>query len=126
MVAKGASPAIGGAFPVLRSSTATGRSPKAADTTTTTAAAQLAAAPSPACPAAPEAAGILGAGTNTFTEPICEGGFGAGRASNQVDFGYLLQATDGSWARASDAVENEVCTTNPQGSSPGDGRRCVP
>ena len=90
---------------------------KAAETTTTTAAAQPAATAPPACPTASEAATILGAGTNAFTEPLCANGFAAGRASNQVDFGYLLQATGGSWARASDAVQNEVCTTNPQGVS---------
>ncbi len=84
-------------------------------TTTTTAVPQPAAAPAPACPTATEAAAILGAGTNAFTDPICAGGFAAGRASSQVDFGYLLQATGGSWVRASDAVQNEVCTTNPQG-----------
>ena len=88
---------------------------KAAETTTTTAASQPAAAPAPACPTATEAADILGAGTNAFTEPLCANGFAAGRASNHVDFGYLLQATGGSWSIASDAVKNEVCTTNPQG-----------
>ncbi len=90
---------------------------KAAATTTTTAASPPVTAPSPACPTASEAAAILGAGTNAFTEPLCANGFAAGRASNQVDFGYLLLATGGSWARASDAVQNEVCTTNPQGVS---------
>ena len=88
---------------------------KAAETTTTTAAAQPAAAPSPACPTATEAAAILGAGNNAFTEPICANGFAAGRASAQVDFGYLLQSNGGSWVRARDSVQNEVCTTNPQG-----------
>lgn len=84
-------------------------------TTTTTAVAPPAAAPSPACPTATEAAAILGAGNNAFTAPICANGFAAGRASAQVDFGYLLQATGGSWVRASDSVQNEVCTTNSQG-----------
>ncbi len=88
---------------------------KTADTTTTTVAAPPAAATSPACPTATEAAAILGAGNNAFTQPICADGFAAGRASAQVDFGYLLQATGGSWVRASDSVQNEVCTTNPQG-----------
>ena len=88
---------------------------QAAATTTTTAASQPVTAPSPACPTTSEAAAILGAGTNAFTEPLCGNGFAAGRASSQVDFGYLLQATGGSWAQASDAVQNEVCTTNPQG-----------
>ena len=88
---------------------------KNAETTTTTATAQPAVAPSPRCPTATEAAAILGAGNNAFTDPICADGFAAGRASAQVDFGYLLQATDGSWVRASDSVQNEVCTTNPQG-----------
>ena len=90
---------------------------KAAATTTTTAASQPVTAPSPACPTTSEAAAILGAGTNAFTEPLCGNGFAAGRASSEVDFGYLLQATGGSWVRASDAVQNEVCTTNPQGLS---------
>ena len=88
---------------------------KAADTTTTTVAAPPAAATTPACPTATEAAAILGAGNNAFTAPICADGFAAGRASAQVDFGYLLQATGGSWVKASDSVQNEVCTTNPQG-----------
>ncbi len=88
---------------------------KTADTTTTTVAVPPAAATSPACPTATEAAAILGAGNNAFTQPICADGFAAGRASAQVDFGYLLQATGGSWVRASDSVQNEVCTTNPQG-----------
>ena len=88
---------------------------KAAETTPTTAATQPAASPAPACPTATEAAAILGAGNNAFTEPICANGYAAGRASAQVDFGYLLQATGGSWVRASDSVQNEVCTTNPQG-----------
>ena len=90
---------------------------KAAATTTTTAASQPVTTPSPACPTTSEAAAILGAGTNAFTEPLCGNGFAAGRASSEVDFGYLLQATGGSWVRASDAVQNEVCTTNPQGLS---------
>ncbi len=89
---------------------------KAGDTTTTVP--QPAAAPTPACPTATEAAAFLGAGTNVFTEPICENGFAAGRASSQVDFGYLLQATGDTWARAADSVATEVCTTNPQGLSP--------
>ncbi len=88
---------------------------KTADTTTTSVAVPPAAATSPACPTATEAAAILGAGNNAFTQPICADGFAAGRASAQVDFGYLLQATGGSWVRASDSVQNEVCTTNPQG-----------
>ena len=89
---------------------------KAAETTTTTTvAAPPAATTSPACPTAAEAAAILGAGNDAFTAPICADGFAAGRASAQVDFGYLLQATGGKWVRASDSVQNEVCTTNPQG-----------
>jgi hypothetical protein len=41
-------------------------------------------------------------------------GYAAGSATNgQVDFAYLLVLENGSWAKASDAVQNEVCTTNP-------------
>lgn len=45
----------------------------------------------------------------------CDGIFAAGAANNtHVDYAYLLQDVNGSWQRASNSVQNAVCTTNPQ------------
>ncbi len=46
----------------------------------------------------------------------CNGAFAAGSASNTVvDYAYLLQDVNGTWQKASTAVQTEVCTSNPQG-----------
>ena len=83
---------------------------KAATSTTT-------AAPASSCPTPAETAVILGAGNRVVSPPICVNGFAAGDASSQVDFAYILQLDGDTWARASDAVASQICTTNPQGLS---------
>ncbi|MBK5290006.1 MAG: hypothetical protein JJE46_16245 [Acidimicrobiia bacterium] len=93
------------------SSSAKSDAKKAAATSTTTAAS------TPSCPTVEEATAALGAGNRATDTPICEGGFAAGDATGEVDFAYILQPDGDSWARVSDAVQTEICTTNPQGLS---------
>lgn len=75
-------------------------------------------APTPPCPSAAEAASILGDGSRVVAAPTCEGNYAAGSASSEVDFAYFLTWGGSSWSRASDAVTNEICGSNPQGLSP--------
>ena len=52
----------------------------------------------------------------TALDITCLDGFAAGAATNtHVDLAYLLQNENGTWTRASDAVQAEVCGPNPQG-----------
>jgi len=88
---------------------------KQGDTSSTTAAPSSTSTPSgPACTVEAATAAL---GTNgTANSIVCLSGYAAGAANNtHVDFAYLLVDTDGAWVQASTAVQNEVCTSNPQG-----------
>lgn len=53
---------------------------------------------------------------DTVDSIVCNGPFAAGDANNtHVDYAYLLQDMNGTWQKASDAVQEQVCTSNPQG-----------
>lgn len=79
---------------------------KAADTSSTTAATTK-------CATQDEATAALGSNGTATGAPYCVGNYAAGAATNgQIDFAYLLVYENGKWSQASDAVQNEVCTTN--------------
>jgi hypothetical protein len=81
-------------------------------TSTTSAAAPAA----PAGPACTTAAAAVALSPDRVTSITCSGEFAAGAASNsQYDYAYLLQSANGAWQKASQSVQTEVCTTNPQG-----------
>jgi hypothetical protein len=76
----------------------------------------------PSTSAAPTTAACTTAAAQPAMSPdtvhsiVCEGEFAAGDASNtHVDYAYLLQNVNGSWQKASVALQQEVCTTNSQG-----------
>ena len=83
-------------------------------TSTTTPAASAPAAPSgPACTTA---AAVAALSPDKVISITCNGEFAAGAASNStVDYAYLLQSANGAWQKASQSVQTQVCTTNPQG-----------
>ncbi|MEP6624096.1 MAG: hypothetical protein ABJC79_06620 [Acidimicrobiia bacterium] len=79
-------------------------------------------APTSSSTGAPTTAPCTTAAAQTALAPdraidiTCNGVFAAGSASNpQVDYAYLLQDVNGAWQKASTTVQNEVCTSNPQG-----------
>ena len=88
---------------------------KQAVTSSTTAAPSSTTTPSgPACTvdAATAALGTSGTAFNI----TCLSGYAAGDASNShYDFAYLLVDTNGTWVQASTAIQEQVCTSNPQG-----------
>lgn len=68
-------------------------------------------------PACTVEAATAALGTNgTASNITCLSGYAAGDANNtHVDFAYLLVDTNGTWVQASGAVQQQVCTSNPQG-----------
>lgn len=87
------------------SKAATSSTTKAADSSSTTAATE--------CATQDQATAALGTNGSATAAPICIGKYAAGDATNgQVDFAYLLVNENGSWTQASEAVQQDVCTTN--------------
>lgn len=66
------------------------------------------------CATKSQATAALGSKGQATAAPYCAGGYAAGSASNgQIDFSYILVQQNGTWVTVSDAVRQEICTSNP-------------
>ncbi len=108
---------VAGVVALAGCSSSSSSSPKptgSSSTSSTTRSSGSGTATTTSCPTKAQATTALGSAGRATGAPYCAGGYAAGSASNgQIDFSYILVQQNGTWVTVSDAVRQEICTTNP-------------